>query len=126
RPAARRTIAFAIAFPLLALVAAPVAAIVIHRQGLENHMAHYRLLAREAERAWRAASPAPLRLVGGEDHIINGVAFYAAEAPATYDVLRPRVTPWTDAARIARDGIVWICPQSQRPCVAAIEAQAAS
>ena len=126
RPAARRTIAFAIAFPLLALVAAPVAAVVIHRQGLENHMAHYRLLAQEAERAWHAVSPAPLRLVGGEDHIINGVAFYAAEAPATYDVLRPRVTPWTDAARIARDGIVWICPQAQRACVAAIEAQAAS
>lgn len=126
RPAARRTVAFAIAFPLLALVAAPVAAIVIHRQGLENHMAHYRLLAREAERAWHAAaSTAPLRLVGGEDHIINGVAFYATTMPATYDVLRPQVTPWTDAARIARDGIVWICPQAQRPCVAAIEAEAA-
>ncbi len=126
RPAARRTVAFAIAFPLLALAAAPVAAIVIHRQGLENHMAHYQLLAREAERAWHAAaSTAPLRLVGGEDHIINGVAFYATTMPATYDVLRPQVTPWTDAARIARDGIVWICPQAQRPCVAAIEAEAA-
>lgn len=125
RPAARRTVAFALAFPLLALMAAPVAAIVIHRHGLENHMAHYRLLAGAAEQAWRRVSEAPFRLVGGEDHIINGVAFYAADAPATYDVLRPQVTPWTDAGRIARDGIVWICPSTDTGCVAAIEARAA-
>jgi 4-amino-4-deoxy-L-arabinose transferase-like glycosyltransferase len=125
RRAARRTIAFAIAFPLLALAAAPVAAVVIHRQGVENSMAHYKALARAAEELWQTTSPAPLRLVGGEDHIINGVAFYAAEAPATYDVLRPQVTPWTDAARIARDGIVWICPSIDTDCLAAIEARAA-
>lgn len=126
RPAARRTIAFAIAFPLLALAAAPVAAIVIHRQGLRNHITHYRLLADAAAQAWRRASDAPFRLVGGEDHIINGVAFYAAEAPSTYDVLRPGVTPWTDTGRIAREGIVWICPLAQADCVAAIEARTAA
>jgi 4-amino-4-deoxy-L-arabinose transferase-like glycosyltransferase len=125
RPAARRTIAFAVAFPCLALAAAPVAALIIHRHGVENHMAHYRLLAGAAEQAWQGVSDAPLRLVGGEDHIINGVAFYAAAAPATYDVLRPQVTPWADAARIAREGIVWICPRADEACVAAIEARAA-
>jgi len=120
RLAARRVVAIAIGFPLLALLAAPVAAFVIHRQGSQNYMAHYRLLAQAVEQAWHAASPAPLRLVGGENHIINGVAFYAAEAPSTYDVLMPNVTPWTDDARIAREGIVWICPISDQGCVAQI------
>jgi len=41
-------------------------------------------------------------------------------------VLRPGVTPWTDAGRIAREGIVWICPLAQADCVAAIEARAAA
>jgi len=121
----RRVLAIAIVFPLLALLAAPVAAYVIHRQGSQNYMAHYRLIAQAVEQAWRATSTAPLRLVGGENHIINGVAFYAADAPSTYDVLMPNVTPWTDAARIARDGIVWVCPIADAACVAQIKARAA-
>ncbi len=125
RLAARRVLAIAIVFPLLALLAAPVAAYVIHRQGSQNYMAHYRLIAQAVEQAWRATSTAPLRLVGGENHIINGVAFYAADAPSTYDVLMPNVTPWTDAARIARDGIAWVCPIADAACVAQIKARAA-
>ena len=41
RPAARRIMAIAIAFPLVALLASPLVALVIHRQGVPNRGTHY-------------------------------------------------------------------------------------
>ena len=58
-------IALALALPLIALAASPLVAIAIHRQGVPNYASHYRLLAQEVEKAWRATTDRPLRLVGG-------------------------------------------------------------
>lgn len=126
RLATRRVLAIALAAPFLAIAAAPVAAFLIHLRGPDNHMAHYRLLANAVEHVWHETTPRPLSLVGGEEPIINGIAFYAADAPSTLDIFNPGVTPWGNQARIERDGIAWICPASDLPCMKAIAARIAT
>ncbi len=111
RAAAVRILALAVVFPLLMLAASPVIAIVIHRQGVNHYATHYRLLAAAIDEAWRKAVPgAPLRLVGSYTNLVNGVVFYLADRPSTFDIAGPAATPWADEARIAREGIALTCP----------------
>jgi len=120
--AARRIVALALALPLIALAASPLIATVIHRQGVPNYASHYRLLAQEVEKAWRATSERPLRLVGSYNNLLYGTVFYFPDRPSTYEIIGPQVTPWTDAARIARDGIALYCPAEDSDCVKAMNA----
>jgi hypothetical protein len=122
--AARRIIALALALPLIALAASPLVAIVIHRQGVPNFASHYRLLAQEVEKAWRATTDRPLRLVGSYNNLLYGTIFYFHDRPSTFEIIGPQVTPWTDAARIARDGIALYCPAEDNDCVKAMNALA--
>jgi len=120
--AARRIVALALALPLIALAASPLIATVIHRQGVPNYASHYRQLAQEVEKAWRATSERPLRLVGSYNNLLYGTVFYFPDRPSTYEIIGPQVTPWTDAARIARDGIALYCPADDNDCVKAMNA----
>jgi hypothetical protein len=122
--AARRIIALALALPLVALAASPLVAIVIHRQGVPNYASHYRLLAQEVEKAWRATTDRPLRLVGSYNNLLYGTIFYFNDRPSTFEIIGPQVTPWTDAARIARDGIALYCPAEDSDCMKAMNALA--
>ena len=63
----------------MALIAAPVIAIAVHRAGVTPPAAHGRLLAAEAERAWRQATPQPLRFVGCD--VADEVIAYAQDRP---------------------------------------------
>ena len=122
RRQAARLLALALVVPVVLTAAAPVIAVVIHRQGVANYATHYRAVAAEAERAWRETSDRPLGAIGSYTNLVNGVVFYLAGRPATYDVTDPRHTPWVDDARIARGGIVLVCPVRETSCVAAATA----
>jgi hypothetical protein len=119
RAAAVRILALAIVFPLAMTAASPVIAIVVHRQGIDNDATHYRLLATAIDQAWRTTSERPLKLVGSGTILLNGVAFYLAGRPSTYDAMVPAQTPWSDEARIAREGIALACRADDAGCVAA-------
>jgi hypothetical protein len=122
RQALVRLLALAVALPVVATLAAPVIAWVIHRNGVPNYATHYRLLAAAIDRAWHATTARPLRLVGSYTNIVNGVAFYLADRPSTLDVVGPWETPWVDDARVARDGIALACPLQEAFCLRAVEA----
>jgi hypothetical protein len=124
-PALSRIIAVALALPIAATVLAPAIAIAIHVRGVPNHATHYRLLARAVETVWRETTDAPLRLFGSETNLMNGVAFYLLDRPSTLHVPDPRVTPWADDERVAREGVALACASKDRTCVVSIEALAA-
>ena len=77
----RRLVAVAVALPLLALIAAPVIAVNVQRHGPPPASAQANLLASEVERLWRQTTPLPLRFVGGNAELADGVASYAVDRP---------------------------------------------
>jgi hypothetical protein len=117
RAAAVRILALAIIFPLLMVAASPVIAIVIHRQGVPNYEAHYRLIAQAVEQAWRARTDQPLRIVASNRPIVDGSNFYFPSRPATYAIDEPARTPWVNDDRIAREGVAIVCPEDDSACV---------
>jgi len=125
RAASVRLLALSIAFPLLMVAVSPVIAVVIHRQGVPNYAAHYRLVARAVERAWQERTDAPLRIVGSYTNIVNGIVFYFPSQPSTLDIVTPAQTPWVDDDRIRRDGIAIVCPEPEALCVQAMNGYAA-
>jgi 4-amino-4-deoxy-L-arabinose transferase-like glycosyltransferase len=122
--AARRIVGVAIAFPLLALALSPVIAMVIHRQGVPNYATHYRGLAAEVEKAWAQTTSRPLRFVGSYNNLLYGVVFYLPRDVSPLEIVEPRVTPWIDAAQVARDGIALVCPVEERDCMRELDRRA--
>ena len=122
RAAVVHILALAIFFPLLMVAASPVIALVIHRQGVTNYASDYRLIAQAVEQAWRGATDKPLRIVGGNRPVVDGSNFYFADPPATFVVTEPMRTPWVDQARIAREGIVIVCPRAEPGCLRELDA----
>jgi 4-amino-4-deoxy-L-arabinose transferase-like glycosyltransferase len=116
RRAAVWLLALAVAFPVAMVIASPGIAIWIHREGLDNNASQYRLVAAEIEKAWRAATDKPLRFVGSQTNLVNGVVFYLEDKPATLDIMSPPVTPWATPQRVARDGIAYVCPADDLAC----------
>jgi hypothetical protein len=125
RIAARRIVAVALAFPLIALALSPVIAWVIHRQGVPNYATHYSGIARAVEKAWRATTDHPLRFFGSYDNVLYGALFYLPKDVASLEIVNPAVTPWIDEAQVARDGIALACPVAQTACMQALEVRAA-
>ncbi len=122
--AAIRILAIAIAVPLVCLAAAPVVALAVHLRGVENHGAHYRLVAEEVEKLWHDTTRRPLRLVGGTANLLYGSVFYFADRPSIQEIASPQLTPWTDDARIDREGIALYCPAVDEVCLRALNARA--
>ncbi len=107
----RRILATAIVLPLVMLVASPVIAVIAQRQGPPPQTAHAGSLATEVERLWHETTPQPLRFVGGNGDLADGVITYATD--------RPRVladTPPPDAAELARSGQVIVCFAEDSAC----------
>ena len=117
RAAAIRLLALAIVFPLAALAASPIAALVIHKNGVPNYQSQYSLIAKAVQQAWDAQTDKPLRIVGSFRTVVDGSNPYFPTRPATYATTSPWRTPWVDDARIARDGIALFCPEQETPCV---------
>jgi len=125
RKAAIYVLVLAVAVPLVMVVASPVIALVIHRQGVTNYAGQYRLIAQAVEQAWRAQTDRPLRILGGNRPVVDGSNFYFADPPATFVVTEPARTPWVDQARIEREGIAIVCPRLDPPCMKELDRYAA-
>src|SRR5262249_14742030 len=93
-------------FSLLAVLVAPVVAVVTHFNGIPNYGTQYSLVAEAAGKVWRETTGERLRLIGSYDNVLNGTAFYFPDRPSTFEMVTPALTPWTDEARIARQGIL--------------------
>ena len=78
-----------------------------------------------ADQMWRETTDQPLRLIGSYDNLLYGTLIYFPERPSTLEIMNPTVTPWTDAARIAREGIALFCPLEVTGCVQAMNERAA-
>jgi 4-amino-4-deoxy-L-arabinose transferase-like glycosyltransferase len=116
RAATVRIVALAVVVPLLMIVASPLIAVDIHRNGLPNDAARYRLLAEAIDRAWRDTSSTPLRVVASNTNLVNGVLPYLPGRPSTYEMYVPTITPWVDDIRIAREGMAIVCRADDAPC----------
>ena len=125
RIAAIRILAIAISLPVLALLAAPVVAVVTHFNGASNYGTQYSLVAEAAGKVWRETTDRPLRLVGSYDNVLNGTVFYFPDRPSTFEIANPYLTPWTHEARIAREGILLYCPVIENRCMDALNKRAA-
>jgi 4-amino-4-deoxy-L-arabinose transferase-like glycosyltransferase len=125
RIAAIRILAIAVALPVLAIVAAPMVAVATHLNGTPNYGAHYSLVAEAAGKVWRDTTERPLRLVGSYNNLLYGSLFYFPERPSTFEIVSPFITPWTDEARIAREGILLYCPVVEKLCMDALDKRAA-
>jgi hypothetical protein len=126
RLAAIRILAIAVFFPLLAVLVAPIVAVVTHFNGIPNYGTQYSLIAEAAGKVWRETTGEPLRLIGSYDNVLNGTAFYFPDRPSTLEIVNPGLTPWTDEARIARQGILLYCPVAEIRCMDALNRRAAA
>jgi 4-amino-4-deoxy-L-arabinose transferase-like glycosyltransferase len=121
RTAAAGALALVTTVSLAALAAAPAIAYVIHRNGVPNHAAHYRLIAAAVQDEWNARTEAaPLKLFGSDTNIVNGAGFYLGGQPLRIDIVGPRDTPWADKTLIAREGIALACASDDAICMRAL------
>jgi len=117
----RHLLRAAVAFPILALVVAPIIARETQRAGPPPANAQARLLAAEIERQWHIVSRRPLRFVDGDLDIAYAVAAYAADAPRALPKLPP-----PRASEVAQAGVVLVCFAQDAPCNATIAEKAAA
>jgi len=106
RAALARLAAIVVAFTGLAVAASPLIGYVILKRGVENDAAYARLAMQAAEREWHAVTDKPLRLVAGPFVLASTAAFYGTDQPSTFADFSPYLSPWADAARVAREGMV--------------------
>jgi hypothetical protein len=117
----RRLLAIAVALPLVMLIASPGIAIIAQRNGPPPNSAQAGLLAAEVERLWHAATPLPLRFVGGAGDLADGVASYAADRPRVLTDMPP-----PDAAELARSGMTIVCFAEDAVCRDKVNAMGAT
>jgi len=111
RPIVRWGVAVAVAFPLVALAAAPGIALVFHERGIPPERAQIRLLAGQVENAWHEATTKPLHYVGG--NLADGVLTYVHSRPE----LLPEFPDW-HAKRVTEYGVAFVCFVEQAHCIA--------
>jgi 4-amino-4-deoxy-L-arabinose transferase-like glycosyltransferase len=122
RSAADRVLRGAIIFPFTMAAIAPIVGLVIHRIGPPAGGAHSSLLAEPVERLWRKTTAGPLRLFASVGTFTDSVAFYLPDHPLAAHALDDHPLPvhLLDEKgpaldqRIARDGIVLLCPEDTR------------
>jgi hypothetical protein len=114
------------------LLASPLVALGVLKNGVENYAAYAKLAAVAVEHQWQETCNCRLRLVGGFFKLANSAAFYMKDRPSTFSLalpgprsppyLDPRfASPWADAGRIASQGIALICPADETDCVEAMD-----
>ena len=121
--AAIALMALAVVFPLLMLAVSPLVAFSAHLSGVPNYGSDYQLVAQDVERIWRAHTDKPLRIIGSTT-LVNGLDFYFADQPATFNIDVPKETPWVGDDRIRREGMVIVCPEDEAFCMRALKGYA--
>ena len=117
RRAASALLAAAIALPVLMVLAAPVIAIVIHREGVPNYATHYRLLAQAVDTSLarddrRAAA---LRRQLHQHRQWRVVLSAGPSLDARHR--RSGSTPWSTRRASTRAGIALVCPEPEAICM---------
>lgn len=74
----------AIAFPILALLCAPIVAWNVFVHPNRNGSSHYKELSRVALRMWHDQTSKPLKFVAGDRPPAAGIAFYAPDGPVVH------------------------------------------
>ncbi len=115
----RRILAACVAVPLIMLIASPAIAIIAQCGDPPPASSQAGLLADAVERLWHAATPQPLRFVGGAGHLADGVISYAADRPRALPDM-----PQPDAAELAHSGMVIVCFAEDANCHDKASAQA--
>jgi 4-amino-4-deoxy-L-arabinose transferase-like glycosyltransferase len=126
REAVARIAASAIAVSLAALLASPVAAYMILKAGVESNLAYSRMVMADMQTRWRTITDKPLTLVGGPFSLASSAAFYGPDRPLTFIPPPPRIAPWTTPDRIARQGMMMVCPSDDSICGTSMAEQIAA
>jgi hypothetical protein len=124
-----RLLAVAIILPIVGLALAPAIAFAWHVSGPKDGKAHYHELAQVIEARWRAQTNARLTMIGGDQQMASGVAFYLQDKAATPldQVIRKGTPPEklrigaVTGERTKREGIAYVCPAADARCVGVIE-----
>jgi hypothetical protein len=106
----------AIVLPVVMVAVAPLIAATIHRNGGTASAMHSRLLAERVAHEWRRATDKPLRMVGGDADLADGVAFYLPSRPSTFPGFNRQLAPWVDVTRLARAGMAIVCEAADPTC----------
>jgi hypothetical protein len=117
--AAVNLLALAVVVPLFMLAISPLVAFSIHLIGAPIYSGDYKLLAQQIERVWHAHTEKPLRIVGSTT-LVNGIVFYIADQPSTFNIDVPMETPWVGDDRIRRESMAIGCPESEAFCMRAL------
>jgi hypothetical protein len=118
RRAAVNLLGLAIIVPFIMVALSPLVAFATALKGTSNDdQTHYRLIARAVEQAWHEDTQQPLRIIGGDRGITDGIVFYFSNLPSTFDIINPAQTPWVDEARIEREGMSMVCSEEYNHCV---------
>jgi 4-amino-4-deoxy-L-arabinose transferase-like glycosyltransferase len=125
REAAVIVVAVAVIFPVVATLAAPFVALQIHKRDVPSDGARYAPLAAEMNRLWHSAVGQPLKIIGGDTNLTNGLVFYLPDEPRADEIGSPGLTPWITPVQIERDGIAVACRIKDAGCNAAAEKLAA-
>jgi len=109
----RRIVGVAVLIPLVLLLLSPAVALLINSEGLSPKQTQMKQLSSLVEQSWHAASPTPLRLVGGDTDLADGVAAYAMDRPL---VALPRLH-----LPVKRDGIAFVCLLNDAKCTKSLQ-----
>jgi hypothetical protein len=117
RRAVKVALAVGVIFATGMAALSPLIAFAAFYGGAEHYQDHYRLIANAVDDAWSLHVRQPLRIVGSNSDIANGIVFYFRMRPATLDVAAPSQTPWISDDQIAQEGIAIVCPLSRPYCL---------
>src|SRR5436190_11202495 len=94
---------------VLIVAASPLVAFTLLKTGVENDAAYARLLMEAAQREWHKDTDKPLMMIGGPFALVSSMSFYGTDHPSTYANFQKYLSPWTNEARIRRDGMAIVC-----------------
>jgi hypothetical protein len=124
---------FALVFPVLALLAAPLIALDVFLNANGNISSpHSRLLSAVAQRVWRSETEKPLTLIIGDRASAIGIAFYSPDHP----IVNPRDSMSDQFGKIPRlnlnsediqrSGLIAVCKATVSQCTELLHALAPS
>jgi len=119
RVAAIRILAIAILFPRLPSWSRDCR-VVAHFNGNRTTALNIVWSPPAAGKVWRETTDQPLRLVGSYDNVLNRHGLLLSGSTIHFEIVTPALTPWTDEARIARQGILLYCPVAEINCMDAL------
>jgi 4-amino-4-deoxy-L-arabinose transferase-like glycosyltransferase len=116
-PRAANRLALGVAgFTLAAIVLAPAIAWFQLAHGTKEGDEYFPGMAKALQREWRAATPAPLRLVVATSELANAAVFYVPTHPDAVPDFNLRNSPWLTSADYARRGVAVICASADSSC----------